>query len=313
MCRKVKIKLPGQSGVELWAGWLDLPVAALWIILISPLFLSVFFAEGLSWGVCGPHVCEVYFEVNLFVLCLIYNGLFWKGRLPDWCSVIFFLCCVLLASLCSSSHPSRCLSLSPATKLWRSGRQRCGGRGDSRSGSFVGHLSSHRSVTCSLQAMRCDTENTVSKAIKVFFFSSSRCKMTKTPRWNMYSKRQKTICLSDFFYCQFESAIQVWCYSDKINRIFPAGDRYTRRNNFSLSWHENYHSLVLKGKEKVSFCSFTKVSESLWNSERWIFSKTDSWIYCLKVKTNLNSRGDVNQQLGHPFSSCSSIQDYQCH
>lgn len=99
--------------------------------------------------------------------------------------------------------------------------------------------------------------------------------MTK-PRQNTYSKA-RNYCLSDVFYCQFESAIQVWYYLDKINHIFQAVDTPGWTISF-MTW--NYNSLGLK----VSFCPLTKVSKSLWNNDRCVFmyllseSQSKRWI-----------------------------------
>lgn len=117
-------------------------------------------------------VCEGNFEVSLFLLNLMYNELFWKGRLSDWCSVIFSFCCVLLAFLCSSSPLSLRLSSDKTVKIWLSKVWRK--RWHLKWLWFLCQSSccnfSHWSVTCSLLAIRCDTEITVSKAIKVFLF-----------------------------------------------------------------------------------------------------------------------------------------------
>lgn len=92
---------------------------------------------------CVSSMCisEVHFEVQVFLKCLMHHELFWKAWLPDWCCVIFLH---LLYSFCFCSiahHPSP-LSSSPATRLWRSGCRRCGGRGEKQSnwGSSVSHL-----------------------------------------------------------------------------------------------------------------------------------------------------------------------------
>lgn len=248
-------------------GQLDLLVAELWIILTYTLFWEVgevfiFYwhhGEGSLMKCVWASACEAHFEVNLFVLCRMYIGLFWKGRLPDWCSVIFCLCCVLLASLCSSSHPplsvsSLSLFSDKTVKIWSSKvwRKRWQPKW------FLCRSSccyfSLWSVTCALPVLRCDTENTVSKAIKVFSFALSRCKMTK-PRQNMYSKAKKNNnnLPFKFFYCQFESAIQVRCYLDKINRTFPAVDAPGWTIPL-LTWKLPQPGIKRKRKSVLLFC-----------------------------------------------------------
>lgn len=153
-------------------------------------------------------VCEAHFEVNLFVLCLTYNGLFWKGRLSDWSSLIFSLCCVLLAFLCSSSHLPLSVSLfsDKTVKIWLSKvwRKRWQLKCSPPPCCFL----SAWSATCSL---RRDCENTVSKAIKVFIFFFVKVQNDKAEVEYVFKGKKKTICLSDFF---FDANLKVPCRCD---------------------------------------------------------------------------------------------------
>lgn len=235
MCKKVKIKLPGQLGVKLWASWLDVLVVELWIILTSTLLWEVkevflFFLtpwrrvfNELCVGMCVWSVLWSQFFLH-FVSDVQWVAL--KGK-TSWLMFCYFL--PLLCSPCFPlliiPPPSLSLSLSVATRQWRSGRQRCGGRGDKQSGSSVGYLQ------LQLQPLICDLlspsnemwhwKHSFQGNQGVFFFDKVR---NEKAAGGICIQRQKTICLSDFFYCQFESAIQVWCYLYKINRIFLAMD-----------------------------------------------------------------------------------------
>ena len=164
--------------------------------------VGVFGFGGSLWVLCSA----------LWSQCLcVASDVQWvvlKGRAADWCSVISSLCCALLVFfLCSSSHPP--ISSSPVTRRWRSGCQRCGGRGEIQSdcGSFVSHLAATSAAHLWPAHFR-QQDGT----LKPQFPGQSRGGLCK---WG-----ERKICLFRiFFTANFESAIQVWCYLEKINYI----------------------------------------------------------------------------------------------
>lgn len=137
-----------------------------------------------------------------------------KGGLSDWCSVIFSLCCAL-----PSYHPTP-LSASPVTRQWRSGCQRCGGRGENWSdcGSFVSHIAA-APAPLDLRPAHFQRWDVTLKSLfprqsccLFFFLPLSRC-YTAKPWWNLYPKER--ICLSDFFFC----FLPIWkCHSDVVEK-----------------------------------------------------------------------------------------------
>lgn len=137
--------------------------------------------------------------------------------------------------------------LLPATRRWRSGCQRCGGRGENRwdGGSFVSHFShnlSHRSVTCSLLPQKCDTEITVSKAIGVSFFFLLCHKATRQSRGEICSQKKKYLPFRFFL-------LPIWkCHSNVVllgkEKQHCAWLCVCIRQKGILSCHENYCSLV---------------------------------------------------------------------
>lgn len=198
--------------------------------------------EGSLMKCVWASVCEAHFEVNLFVLCLTCNRLFWKGRLSDWSSLIFSLCCVLLAFLCSSSHLRLSVSLFSdktvkiwLSKVWRKRWQlKC-----SLCGPPCCFLSAW-SATCSLRL-----KTQFPKQSRCFFFFV-KVQNDKAEAEYVF-KGKKTICLSDFF------LMPIWkCHAgvilleqDKTKRIFPSME--TQGWTISHLKHENYRTLVLNG------------------------------------------------------------------
>lgn len=191
-------------------------------------------------------VFEVLFEVHVFVLCLMYNDLFWKQEcLID---VLLFspLCCVRL-DFRLLIIPPLSVSSSPATRRWRSGCQRCGGRGENRrdGGSFVSHFSTtwatdlwparfyHRNVTLKSQFPR------RSECLFLSFFVTRQHDKAEVK----YVVKRKSLCLSDCF------LLPIWkCHS---NVVLLGKDKQHRawlcvciRQKGILSWHENYCNLV---------------------------------------------------------------------
>lgn len=186
-------------------------------------------------------VFEVLFEVRVFVLCLMYNDLFWKQEcLID---VLLFspLCCVRL-DFRLLIIPPLCLFISSdktvkiwLSKVWRKRWEPAGRR-------FLCqpffHNLSHWSVTCSLLPQKCDTEITVSKAIGVSFVTRQHDKAEVK-----YVVKRKSLCLSDCF------LLPIWkCHS---NVVLLGKDKQHRawlcvciRQKGILSWHENYCNLV---------------------------------------------------------------------
>lgn len=132
MCKKVKIKLPGQLGVKLWASWLDVLVVELWIILTSTLLWEVkevflFFLtpwrrvfNELCVGMCVWSVLWSQFFLH-FVSDVQWVAL--KGK-TSWLMFCYFL--PLLCSPCFPlliiPPPSLSLSLcsDKTVKIWSS-------------------------------------------------------------------------------------------------------------------------------------------------------------------------------------------------
>lgn len=108
-------------------------------------------------------LCEMLFEVCVFVLHLMWNELFWKGGAPDWWSVIFspLLCVSFSFTRPSASLSSSSSSSDKTVKIWLSKvwRKRWG--------------SKSLKILCQLicdpyPAAECDDAVTVSQAIKVW-------------------------------------------------------------------------------------------------------------------------------------------------
>lgn len=91
-----------------------------------------------------------------------------------------------------------------------------------------------------------------------------------------YVVKRKSICLSDFFYCQFESAIQMWCYLEKRNSIVPGCVCASGKKGFSPDMKTT--AAWCQINEKVSFCSFKQWAGP---AQRHVYS----CICCLKIKT----------------------------
>lgn len=162
--------------------------------------------EGSLMKCVWASVCEAHFEVNLFVLCLTCNRLFWKGRLSDWSSLIFSLCCVLLAFLCSSSHLRLSVSLFSdktvkiwLSKVWRKRWQlKC-----SLCGPPCCFLSAW-SATCSLRL-----KTQFPKQSRCFFFLCQGAKWQS--RGGIRIQRQKNYLPFRFF---FDANLKVPCRCD---------------------------------------------------------------------------------------------------
>lgn len=152
-----------------------------------------------------------------------------------------------------------------------------------------------------LTSNECHTENTVSKAIKVFvFFLCQGAKWQK--RWNMCSKAKKLFPFRFFF----TANLKVPCYLDKINRIFQAVDTpggtislltwklpqpgiKRKRKSVLLFFHQGLRVLVEQREMNLlkDMCIHVSI---VWKSRRG---------------PNLNPRGTLTNN----WDLCSSIQD----
>lgn len=169
------------------------------------------------------------------------------------------LCCVCFFFLHSSFHFSPPLPPLPVTRRWRSGCQRCGGRGEDQrfGGSFVSWAVSHapfwwQNVTMQSQFPR-----------------QSRCGLCSKMVNYVVQSRKKKKAFQILFTANFESAILVWCRSgDKLHQ--PGGG-----NNLSPDMKTTACSLVLNESVLLFFHQGFRqwdvsVLVSLWDSRSWI-------------------------------------------
>lgn len=200
--------------------------------------------------VCVCSKCSLKFVS----LCCVWCTMTCFESRSAWLMFCYFLPFVVFALIfdCSSSHLS--VSSSPATRRWRSGCQRCGGRGENRrdGGSFVSHFSTtratdlwparfyHRNVTLKSQFPR------RSECLFLSFFVTRQHDKAEVK----YVVKRKSLCLSDCF------LLPIWkCHS---NVVLLGKDKQHRawlcvciRQKGILSWHENYCNLVSNNWKSV--------------------------------------------------------------
>lgn len=180
--------------------------------------------------VLSMYISEVHFEICVFLICLMHTSCCGRQDCLILSSVIFppFVVLSLLLLLRSSSLLS--LSSSPATRQWRSGCQRCGGRGEKQSDcvSSVSHLAATAAASS-------DTMWRLSRS----FQGNQGVDHAEKQRTGKSKNMPFRIFVFFFFYftANFQSAILLWCYLE-INVVSLV--KHPPSKQF-LTWHENNH------------------------------------------------------------------------
>ncbi len=300
---KRKWKLSGQFRNKLW--WSDLLVAYLWVILTSTLFWEVgevffltdmgrrVFNEACVWA----SVC-VKRTLKSISLCYVWCAMGCFEREDCLIDVLLFSPFVAFSLLSSAHHPtSISLFLFTATRQWRSGCQRCGGRGDDRVIPLSAFFS-HWSVTCSLLALRCDTEKQ--------FPRQSRCLFL----WQGANDKAE---VEYVFEGKQLFAFQIFFFTANLKVPFSCTATWTWQTVDApgwtisvLTWKLRQPGLKRKKKKcpSVLASSFQKTCGT--GRDEFAQRRVYSCIYCEKVQT---IEFDLRATLTDSWDLCSSMQD----